>query len=173
MSNDSDLLLQWQKTNDPRLFTELSARYQPVINSVVSKYNTLGLPPATLRAQANAQMFKAFRSYNPDMGAQPMTHIWNSLQKVHRVAIATQMSGRIPESRNLKRAVFTTSKINLTDRLGYEPSSLEMADDMGWSIKEVGRMNSELANEVTASNAPFDFYGNSVVKEECTTCQRR
>jgi DNA-directed RNA polymerase specialized sigma subunit len=75
------------------------------------------------------------------------------------------MSGKIPESRNLKKAVFVTAKTNLTDRLGYEPSSLEVADELGWSIKEVGRMNNELSNEVTASNAPFDFYGNSVVRE--------
>jgi len=165
MPDDRDMLLEWQKTRDPKLFTELSARYQPVVNSVVSKFKTLGLPPATLRAQANAQMFKAFGTYDPTKGAQPLTHIWNSLQKVHRVAIATQTSGKIPESRNLKRAVFVTTKTNLADRFGYNPSSLEVADELGWSIKEVGRMNNELSNEVTASNAPFDFYGNSVVKE--------
>lgn len=165
MPDDREMLAQWQKTRDPKLFMELSARYQPVVHSVVNKFKTLGLPPATLKAHANAQMFKAFNTFDPDRGTQPMTHIWNSLQKVHRVAISTQMSGKIPESRNLKRAVFTTVKTNLADQRGYEPSATEMADELGWSVKEVGRMNNELAGEVSASKAAFDFYGNSVTKE--------
>jgi len=165
MPDDREMLAEWQRTHDPKLFMELSARYQPVVNSVVNKFKTLGLPPATLRAHANAQMFKAFGTFDPSRGTQPMTHIWNSLQKVHRVAISTQMSGKIPEARNLKRAVFSTVKMNLTDQRGYEPSATEMADELGWSVKEVGRMNSELAGEVSASKAAFDFYGNSVTKE--------
>jgi DNA-directed RNA polymerase specialized sigma subunit len=61
----------------------------------------------------------------------------------------------------MKMSIFRTTKDNLTDRLGYEPNIEQMADEMSWSQSEVGRMNDELAGEVTASNAEFDFYGNS------------
>jgi DNA-directed RNA polymerase specialized sigma subunit len=108
---------------------------------------------------------KSFDSYNPDMGTQPSTYVWNNLQKVQRLASESLTSGHIPEYRNLKRATFTTVRDNLTDRLGYEPSVDDMADELGWSKKEVGRMNNELGGEVTASGAEFDFYGNSTSKQ--------
>jgi len=165
MPNDKDQILEWQKSKSPELFANLVIRYQPVINKVVSKYRTVGVAPATLRAQATSQLIKAFKSYDATKGAQPTTHIWNNLQKVQRIAAESQMSGHIPENRNLKRSTFTIVRDNLTDRLGYEPNVSEMADELGWNKREVGRMNHELAGETTASEAKFDFYGNSVTKE--------
>jgi len=165
MTDDKSQILEWQKTKDPDLFAKLVIRYQPVIHKVVNKYRTVGVAPATLRAQATSQLIKAFKSYDANKGAQPTTHIWNNLQKVQRIAAESQISGHIPENRNLKRSTFTIVRDNLTDRLGYEPSVSEMADELGWNEKEVGRMNHELAGETTASEAKFDFYGNSVTKE--------
>jgi len=167
MSTEDDIsnLNQWQKTRDPKLFADLVIRYQPVVNSVVGRYSTVGVAPGTLRAQATSQLIKAFRSYDSSKGAQPTTHIWNNLQKVQRVASESQLSGHIPEHRNLKRATFTIVQQNLEDRLGYEPSTAEIADELNWNKKEVGRMLHELKGETTASKAEFDFYGNSVTSE--------
>jgi len=165
MSEDSDKILQWQKTKDPQLFNELTLRYQPVLHSVVNKFRTTGVAPATLRAQAHTQLFKAFQTYKPEMGTQPTTHIWNNLQKVTRTAMESQMSGHIPEHRNLKKASYTTVKANLEDRLGYEPNTDQMSDELGWGKEEVARMEHELGGETTASNAAFDFYGNSTTEE--------
>ena len=163
--NDKENLLEWQKTKDPAKFAELMIRYQPVVNSVVNKYRTTGLPPATLKAQANVQLMKAFETYDPSKGTQPTTHIWNNLQKVQRVASQSLMSGHVPEARGLKRSTFQIVQDNLSDTLGREPNNTEMADELGWNIKEVERMQSELKGETTASNAPFDFYGSSTKSE--------
>ena len=163
--DDKQNLLDWQQTRDPHKFAELVIRYQPVINSVVNKYRTTGLPTATLRAQATTQLIKAFESYNPNKGTQPTTHIWNNLQKVQRMASESLMSGHVPEVRNMKRSTFTIVQDNLQDQLGREPNSAEMADELGWNIREVDRMQSEMKGETTASNAPFDFYGSSTKGE--------
>ncbi len=163
--DDREKIVQWQKSKDPKLFANLIIRYQPVVNSVVNRYSTVGVAPATLRAQATSQLVRAFKSYNPDKGAQPTTHIWNNLQKVQRIASESQISGHIPEHRNLKRATFTIVKQNLEDRLGYEPNTDELSDELNWNKKETARMLNEVHGETTASNAAFDFYGNSVTKE--------
>lgn len=160
-SEDVSNILEWQNTNDPELFLKLMTRYKPVVNSVVSKYRTAGVSPTTIKTQANTQLLKAFKSYDATKGAQPSTHIWNNLQKVKRVAAESLMSGHIPESRNLKKSMFTIAMSNLEDRLGYEPSVDDMADEMSWGKRETARMFKELSNETTASNAKFDFYGNS------------
>lgn len=164
-TNDTEKILEWQKSHDPKLFAELVISYQPIVNSVVNRYSTVGVAPATLRAQATSQMIKAFNSFDATKGAQPSTHVWNNLQKVQRIAADSQLSGHIPEHRNLKRSTFTIVKQNLEDRLGYEPSTSEMADELKWNKKEVGRMLNEIHGETTASQAAFDFYGNSVTKE--------
>lgn len=159
--DDRDQIMEWQQTKDPAIFAAMVGRYQPVVNSVVNKYRTTGLPPATLRAQATVQLIKALNTYNPEKGTQPTTHIWNSLQKVQRMASESLMSGHVPEARNMKRSTFTIVQDNLNESLGREPSNAEMADELGWNIREVERMQSEMKGETTASNAPFDFYGNS------------
>jgi DNA-directed RNA polymerase specialized sigma subunit len=164
-TDDVNKIMEWQKSRDPKLFAELTIRYQPVVNSVVNKYSTVGVAPATLRAQATSQMIRAFNTYKPDKGAQPTTHIWNHLQKVQRIASESQLSGHIPEHRNLKRSTFVITKQNLEDRLGYEPSVQDMAEELVWNKKEVGRMMNEIQGETTASNAEFDFYGNSSTNE--------
>jgi DNA-directed RNA polymerase specialized sigma subunit len=163
--DDAKKILQWQKTNDPTLLNELTIRYQPIVHSIVNRYSAIGVSPATLRAQAHAQLFKSFKNYDPDKGAAPSTHIWNNLQKITRTAMESQMSGHIPEYRNLKRSSYMTVKQNLIDRQGYEPNTAQMADELGWSQKEVGRMENELGGEITASKAEFDFYGNSTTGE--------
>jgi len=163
--DDKESIAEWQKTHDPNLFMQMTSRYQPVINSVVNKYKTTGLPPATLRAQATVQLIKAFETYNGNLGTQPTTHIWNNLQKVQRIASESLMSGHVPESRGLKRSTFTIVKDNLTEQLGREPNIEELADELSWGKKEVGRMLEELKGEITASRAEFDFYGNSTTGE--------
>lgn len=163
--DSTEKILQWQKTKDPELFTELVIEHQPIVNSVVNKYRSVGVSPAALRTQATTQLIKAFKSYRPDRGTQPSTHVWNQMQKVQRVATESLTSGHAPEYRNIKRSTFMTVRDNLTDRLGYEPNTDEMADELGWNRNEVSRMNSELGGEVTASGAEFDFYGNSLQME--------
>jgi len=163
--DDREKIMKWQKNKDPNLFAELVIRYQPVVNSVVNKYSTVGVAPATLRASATSQMIKAFKSYDGNKGTQPSTHIWNNLQKVQRIATESQISGHIPENRNLKRATFNIVKQNLEDRLGYEPNTAELSDELNWNKKETARMLNEVTGETTASKAAFDFYGNSITKE--------
>jgi len=159
--SEADKIVSWQKTNNPEDLAEIIVRYQPIVHSIVNKYKTTGVSPSTLRAKASTQLLKSLRSYNPDKGTAPSTHIWNNLQKVQRIASESLISGHIPEYRNMKKSTYVTVRDNMSDRLGYEPSIKEMSDELKWSQSEVQRMNKELTGETTASVAEFDFYGNS------------
>lgn len=159
------MIVEWQKNKDPTLFSQLLIRYKPVMESVVNQYRTVGVSPSTLRANAQSQMIKAFVSYDPSKETQPITHIYNNMKKVQRVASESLMSGHIPEARGMKRATFQSALINLTDRLGYEPNIDQVSDELGWNKKEAARMYSELSGETTASGAKFDFYGNATQAE--------
>lgn len=165
MANEQEMILEWQRTKDPALFSELSMRYKPVVESVVQQYRTVGVSPSTLRAGAQTQMIRAFDTYDPNKGTQPITHVYNYMKKVQRTASESLISGHIPEARNMKRATFQTAMLNLVDRLGYEPNIDQVADELGWNRKEAARMYKELSGETTASAAKFDFYGNATQQE--------
>jgi DNA-directed RNA polymerase specialized sigma subunit len=165
MDNDKEQLVTWQKTHDPELLMGMMIRYRPVINSVVNKYKTTGIPPASLRAVATTEMLKSFNTYDINKNVEPITHLYNNLLKIQRIANSSLLSGHVPEARAMKRVEFNTVKLNLTDSLGYTPNNSQMADEMGWSSKEVERMESESKGEVGASGAKFDFWGNSTVSE--------
>jgi DNA-directed RNA polymerase specialized sigma subunit len=165
MADEAEMIMEWQRTKDPTLFSQLSIRYKPVVENMVNQYRTVGVSPSTLRANAQSQMIKAFVTYDPSKGTQPITHVYNNMKKVQRVASESLISGHIPEARNLKRATFHTALINLTDRLGYEPNIDQISDELGWGKKEAARMYNELSGETTASGAKFDFYGNATQAE--------
>ena len=161
MFDEKAAILDWQENRNPVAFANLVTRYQPVVNSVVNKYRTVGVAPETLKAHATTQFIKALDSYNPNKDTQPVTHIWNNLQKVQRVASESLQSGHLPEARNMRKSMFVTVKDNLMERLGREPNTDELADELAWDKNEVGRMLKELGGEITASGASFDFYGNA------------
>lgn len=161
MPTEADKVLYWQKTKDPDTFAELVMKYQPLINSYVNKFKTVGVSVPALRAKANAQMIKAIKTYDIKHQTAPTTHIYNQLQKVQRIAGESLQSGHIPEYRSIKRATFVTIRDNLNDRLGREPSVKEMSNELRWSQKEVSRMNSELGAEVAQSRMTYDSFGQA------------
>lgn len=163
--NDSEMLKYWQETHDPQVFRDLDKRFEPVVNKFVNQYKTVGVAPSTLRAKAKTQMIRAFNTYNPQSGTQPITHIYNNMKKVNRIASESLMSGHIPETRALKKSTFQIARDNLEDRIGREANVDELSDEMGWSRAEVARMSNEMSGEITASSAEFDFYGNSLKSE--------
>lgn len=158
---DEENVKVWQTQKDPAAFVALHTRFRPIVNKVVSKYSRGGLPEATLRLSADAQLVSAFNSYKPDIGTALSTHVWNHMQKVQRPAMEALTSGRIPEHRNIQLATFKIAKDNLDDRLGRESSIEELADETGRDQVTIARMMHELGGETSASGADFDFYGNS------------
>lgn len=161
MATEADKIIEWQKTKDPNLFAEMMIKYQPVVNSVVNKFKTVGVSQPTLRAKATSQLIRSLKTYDPKFKTAPTTHIWNNLQKVQRIAGESLQSGHIPEYRSVKKATFVTIRDNLNDRLGREPSVSEMANELKWSQREVSRMNQELGAEVAQSAMQYDSFGSA------------
>jgi DNA-directed RNA polymerase specialized sigma subunit len=161
MESDKDLIKKWQDEHDTNSLLQLQSRFKGVVEATVHQFKTTGVPVPTLRATAQANLFRALNTYDPNQNTQPITHIYNYMKKVNRVASESLMSGHIPEVRNLKKATFQTALINLQDRLGYEPNIDQISDELGWNKKESARMLKELSGETSASGAEFDFYGNS------------
>ncbi len=155
----------WQKTRDPETFGKLITRFNPLVYKFAHQYSGTGVSKQALTTKARAQLIKSLNTYDPKNNTQPITHVYNNMKKLNRMASESLTSGHIPEARSLKMATFKSTVDNLNDRLGRDASTDEIADELSWDPVEVGRMNSELSGETTASKAGFDFYGNSTQEE--------
>lgn len=163
--DDSEAVTHWQKTSDPQLLAELMIRFRPTIHSAIGRYSTTGMNPIALKAIANDNTIKALSVYDPSKGTVPNTHIFGYLKKLQRSAQDSLTSGSMPEHRSMKMAQYSTMKQSHIDQYGREPSMDETAEELGWSHKEVERMEKELGGEVAASKAESDFFGHSTAFE--------
>ena len=134
----------WQ--DDPK-----ESKLEPLMNSLqrlvhyrVNEFKGAPVPQAAVRGFANAQVVKALNSYNPKRGASIGTHVNWHLKKVRSFVVRHQNLGKIPEHRAYNITKFKTARTDLEDEFGMAPDSLSLAERLGWSQKEVSRMESEL-----------------------------
>jgi DNA-directed RNA polymerase sigma subunit (sigma70/sigma32) len=139
---------EWRKTQDPEVLSALLTSMDPLIQKRVMQFRAAPLPQSAVEAEARKQAIKAFETFKPAKGAQLGTHVNNYLQKVYRYVSTYQNIGRMPESRTAKIDLYHKTKSYLEQVKGREPSTVEMADELGWSKREVGRMERELRKDL-------------------------
>jgi len=149
---------QWnqggQKPNDLR---PLLSSFKPLIRSRANSWaKRADLPPASVHAEFNKQFVNALQTYNPDKGTALGSWVTTNLQKAQRWVSKYQDPTRTQENRYYKMGEWDNTFANLDDLLGREPSTREMAEQLGWSEAEAGRMESEKRSSLFSSG--FEGY---------------
>jgi DNA-directed RNA polymerase specialized sigma subunit len=149
---------RWRDRQDPVAFKELYKHFEPMIIQTVNKWNT-NLNPATLKSHGKVQLIKALKSYNPQKGTALSTHVYNYLQKLSRISMYYGEAVRMPENIRLKVGSYLAAVEALREKLHREPTVNEIAEELGWSKKEVERIQNYLYSEGTESGAetPYAF----------------
>jgi hypothetical protein len=114
------------------------------------------LPPASVHAEFNLQFVNALKSYNPNKGAALGTHVTNRLKKAQRWVSQNQDPIRAQEKRYYDMGRWDNTFATLSDQLGREPTTREMAENMGYSEAEAGRMEREKRKALYSSG--FEGY---------------
>ena len=156
-----DIWKQWHKTKDPMYANQLLASMDPFLQSNVNRYAGAPLPRPAIESQARLLALKAFETYNPKMGTQLNTHVGHELKHLHRYVLDYQNVGKIPENRGIAISRFKNIKSNLTEELGREPTILELADALTWSVAEVERMQMELRADLNVSQGKEEAFFDS------------
>jgi len=138
----------WKKTPGTVNLEPLLISMDPMIQKRVNQFAGAPIPRSAIEAEARKQAISAFETYNPKMGAALGTHVTNYMQKVYRYVTTYQNVGRLPESRTAKIDMFQKTKAFMEQLKGREPSTVELADELGWSKREVGRMEVELRKDL-------------------------
>lgn len=150
---DMEIWKQWQRNKTEDNTRALLNQTQKIRYRAVSNW-TGSVSPVTLNSEAVKLSMKAFDTFDPDKGVKLSTHLTNSLKKLSRLGYSEVSFLRMPEERQMKYTTFETAKEDLRERLGRDPSEMELADELGWPAAEVGRFIKE-DRKVLMSSEPL------------------
>lgn len=139
---------QWKKDKDPQKLQSLLTYVDPTVQNRVQQFAAAPIPRVAVEAEAKKQAVLAMQTFNPAKGANLRTHVANRMPKVFRYVAKRQNIGTIPEHRVMRISTFKKAKEELFEKLGREPTPIELADNLKWSPQEVGRMESEMRKDL-------------------------
>ena len=151
---DLRLWKEWKADPTEAKLEPLLDSLQGTINYRVNEFKRAPVPTSAVRGFANAQAVKALHTYNPDKGAAVHSFVTWHLKKVKSFVVKHQNLGRIPDHRARHITAFKDAKQELTQNMGMPPDSITLAENLGWSTAEVGRMESELRSDLISSLNP-------------------
>lgn len=129
---------QWQAKPTPETTTVLLNSVKPVIDKSVTAFAGSGASPL-LRSRARQIALKAFKTYDP-MQARLSTHLANHLRGLNRVSRQQNQILAIPERMSMDAGMLHQKEIEIEDTLGRPPSSSELADATGLSLRRIAKL---------------------------------
>lgn len=146
--NDNDLIKEYKETGNIQARNQLVSKYIPMIRSQINRRFGSGtiIPKTAIESEGIAQIIKAIDNYNPDMGASFSTHAFSYLHKMsryvnnygHTVRQSEEVFGMVSRVKEGQRS--------LRDKLGREPSNLELSAKLKMSEEQVKRVLPQIKN---------------------------
>lgn len=166
--NEMDIFKKWRQTGHKQYFQELYSSMKPLIYSAAQKasYGS-NVPESAHKIYAAQNFLDALRTFDPKSGAALQTHVYGSVhQKAKRLNYLYQDLGHKPEPRAQAVGVFQSEHQTLRAELGREPSAAELADKLGWGIKQVTSIQKELRKDLAIGEGTEEMAFAEGSKEE-------
>lgn len=137
--DELELWKKWKESDEhPDHFKPLLTKFQPVINSQVSRFTRNPNVPATRIAfEADKMFLKACQTWDPSQ-AQLKTHAINYLKKLDRFVGDYSNIGKISEPRRHMLGQFKNVRSSLEENLGRAPTLPEIHEQMNKVREEQG-----------------------------------
>lgn len=154
---DERLLIEWRNApsgaiKDQKLETLLQ-RLAGVIGQAVNIYRAAPVPLRVMELEAKRQASQALLEWQPMAGATVATFLNTRLrQRLSRWVMEHQNPARIPEEHVRRIGGYNRAMDELSDRLGREPSTAEIADHMGVPLKHITKLRKLLRPTVSADS---------------------
>jgi DNA-directed RNA polymerase specialized sigma subunit len=148
----------WKTDPSPTNADALLSAVHPVLTSALRTY---GHPSPTLRSRAKVIALDAMGRYDPTQ-AKLRTHLLMQLQGLRRHAARELQILPLPEQVGLDLSRTQKAEDELRDQLGRDPSTAELADHTGLSLKRLAYIRQSkpgvLASTLSAGSGAEDRY---------------
>ena len=154
------------RAGDERARARLIEKNLRLVVQVAKRYREMGLPFEDLIQEGNIGLMKAAERFDPEMGYRFSTYaVWWIRQAIGRAleekGRAIRLTAHVQEK--ARKAVRTRN--GLSAQLGREPTDEEVAEKLGWTVKEVRHAESAMS-DLTSLNQPVSSdVGSSEVGE--------
>lgn len=132
----------WKAQPSPQTTGRLLRQLQPSIDKGLRMYAGQDVGPTT-RSHAKRLALKSLNTYDPTQ-ARLGTHVINHLQGLRRVVRREQQIIRTPDRVAADQAYVYRMTQELEERLGREPTDLEIADHSGISVRRLAKLRRHL-----------------------------
>lgn len=141
---DTDVALwrTWKQTQSPNDLQKLLNQMNPIINREVGKWAP-AMSRSLLEMEGKRLAVQAFKAYDPNAGTALSTFVASRLPKLSRTVYSNQNAARLSEANALLFHSYNSATNKLTEELGREPTSDEMADELGWSMKKLTQFRTQ------------------------------
>jgi len=145
---EKELIARYQG-GDKNALPELFDSFRPVLKTWERNTASTNLPRSAVNAEIKSQFIDAIDTYDPERGTKPSTYINSRLRKTYRFLYEHQNIGRIPENENIKVGTFKSAKDNLSEKLGRDPTALELSQDLRWGLSEVEKLDRMIRKDLS------------------------
>ncbi len=126
-----------------------------LVVKIAKDYSNYGLPLVDLISEGNMGLMKAVERFNPEKGGKLSTYAaWWIKQSIKRALANQSKTIRLPVHMVDKIARMRRVSIILTEELGREPSTEELAEELGLPLKKVALLK-RAAQRPTSLDAPI------------------
>ena len=137
MSNE--LIKQYQETGDSKIGDQLFDLHKGYIQANINKWSG-PLPQVVMDAYGKHYALNAFKSFDPNKGANINTHLYNHISQLSRLVYQHQNVSQIPENQVQQLGRVEQAKNHLIDEYGREPEVHEIADYMNVPTVHIERI---------------------------------
>ncbi len=110
------------------------------------------LPDSALSAEITKHAINGIENYDPTKGAKLSTHVFNHIAQASRLNYTYQNVVRMSEDKQQgKFKHYKKALDDLNSELGQEPTDQQIADRLGWRLKEVTDLKSGLFSDIFES----------------------
>jgi DNA-directed RNA polymerase specialized sigma subunit len=127
----------WSQKGGPEETAAFLQAIDPILQTALHSYG--GEPSPVLKSHAKLIALRAARQYDPKR-ARLRTHLLTHLQSLRRISASLNQPVPVPEKAWLHWDRLQRAEEELRESLGREPSTLELADHSGLSVRRIERL---------------------------------
>jgi DNA-directed RNA polymerase sigma subunit (sigma70/sigma32) len=157
-----ELWREWKTSKGAKkkeLAGKLLKSFDRLIHAKANVYLRSGntqVPKSAILFEFKKRLLQGLERYDPTKGATLATYVTYYLNKPGRFVKKYQNAGRIPEHRIDQITPYKAAITYLDEHLDRPPTHDELANYLGWPIKEVARMASEQRKDLVTSGFEAD-----------------